>query len=39
MKTAPRIGPKKVLRPPTITMMTMVAISLNFMGAGDSSPM
>ncbi len=38
MKTAPRIGPAKVRSPPAMTMMTTIAISLNFIGVGDRSP-
>ena len=38
MNTAPRIGPAKVLSPPTITMTMIIAISLNFIGVGDSRP-
>jgi hypothetical protein len=39
MKTAPTTGPAKVRKPPAMTMMTMIAISLNFIGVGESSPM
>ncbi len=39
MKIAPSAGPAKVRRPPMMTMMMMVAISLNFIGVGESSPM
>ena len=38
MKTAPSTGPGNVRRPPTITMITIIAISLNFIGVGESSP-
>ena len=38
MNTAPRTGPLKVLKPPEITMMMITAISLNFIGVGDSRP-
>ena len=35
---APTMGPGKVLSPPTITIMMIMAISLNFIGVGDSRP-
>ena len=38
MNTAPTMGPGNVRRPPTITITTMIAISLNFIGVGDSKP-